>query len=113
MIVIVTIMLMTRTWAIFDCSRRVLITLATSYILVIVPTLAYFFVVAGRGLLDAHDFKTIADLAAARKQGVEDGWILDTCYSFGAPRELAAMLLGSLLYESELAYSHEVLSTID
>ncbi|KAG9019060.1 hypothetical protein FRB90_006803 [Tulasnella sp. 427] len=105
---IVSSVLVTRVWAVYERDRRVLAFLITVFIAMFVPT----WVVSFRGFsqkMTEQDTNTLihifAYLGMARAEGpkaVEQAWPLTRCYFSHFPRTYPAVMVTSLVYESSV-----------
>ncbi|KAG9044732.1 hypothetical protein FS837_007612 [Tulasnella sp. UAMH 9824] len=107
----VSTIFMMRTYALYERSRLVLVLLGVTYVLCFAPSFIYFYVVTGRGLA-AEALKTIEDVNGMKKFLIAHGvnldqgwWPIKTCISIGVPRELGAIMMSALVYESGLMFA--------
>lgn len=96
-----------RTYALYDRSRLVLVLLGVTYVLCFAPGFIYFYMENAHGL-DAEALATIAAVSGMKKFLVAHGvdldhgwWAITTCVSVGVPKQLGAIMVSALVYESE------------
>ncbi|KAG8904299.1 hypothetical protein FRB99_001933 [Tulasnella sp. 403] len=105
---IINVVIMARTYAIYNCRPKVLYTLIISYLACFVPTWAYYYSTA-HNLLTKKDSRTMETIkqvgnamGAVGGETSAEAWILRTCYSTGVPKQLGAVLASGLIFESGL-----------
>lgn len=111
---VVTSILATRTWAVYERSRRTLIALIVGFCVCFAPTFAVFFdwfkkdpLPGGMSPLDMQWLSSTILVKQAIGEGLvsfgegQSVWILDTCFRPATYTLLGPILFGSFSFESE------------